>query len=390
MNDLYKFGSTVELIGALALWIVILVRAPTALRSRQQRMLLLAVIGLAGSITVYLDPVSALINQNLVFAQSCGLFMNIWGVLSSALILDFVLAATSRRRAGLVYGLTAVVSVVLIVLNATIAPHAGCVSSATVPVPWYSAFWWILVAAHLVATIPCAILCGRYGYSAGGDRSLRVGLLLLTAGFVSSSVFWGVLVFGYLLFKVKLLAALFPLNIGLTAWLMTFGAAVPLVLGVNRQLAELTAVRRLRPLWRVLVEQVPHVTLETPAMRAGRLTSLRLYRSVIEIRDAILVLRDYVNVHTVGDAREHVLASGVPADEVEATVTACWLEAAIRAKIGGAAPEPLPQVPAPFGGTDLGGEVDFLVVVARARTSALVTDFVAAQAWIPDKVKRQT
>jgi hypothetical protein len=390
MKELYSLGTTVELTGALALWAVILLRASTAFRSRQQRMLLLAVIGLAGSVTVYLDPVSALINRNLVFAQSCGLIMNIWGVLSSALILVFVLAATSRSRAGLVYGVTAVVSVVLVVLNATVAPHAGCVTSAAVPVPWYSAFWWILVSAHLVATIPCAILCGRYGYRASEDRSLRTGLLLLAAGFVSSSVFWGVLVFGYLLFKAKLLGVLFPLNIGMTAWLMTFGAAVPLVLGVNRRVAELIARRRLRPLWQVLVEQAPHVALDVPTTRTGLLTSLRLYRCVIEIRDAILVLRDYVTVHTVGDARDHVQANGVPPDEVEATVTACWLEAAIRAKIAGAAPEPISQVPAPLGGNDLRGEVDFLVVVARARRSALVTDFIAAQAQIPDKVRRQS
>lgn len=96
--SVYSFGTTVELLGALALWLVVFLRVPTALRSRQQRLLLLAVIGIAGSITFYLDPVTAALKRTFVFAQSCDLFMNVWGVLSAALILDFVLAATSQRK----------------------------------------------------------------------------------------------------------------------------------------------------------------------------------------------------------------------------------------------------------------------------------------------------
>ncbi|MGH3754586.1 MAG: hypothetical protein ACRDRP_18180 [Pseudonocardiaceae bacterium] len=96
--SVYEFGTTLELVGALALWSAVFLRAPAALRSHQQRMLLLAVLGIAGSITVYLDPVTAALEQTFIFAESCGLFMNVWGVLSAAFIVDFVLAATSQRR----------------------------------------------------------------------------------------------------------------------------------------------------------------------------------------------------------------------------------------------------------------------------------------------------
>src|SRR4051794_13814039 len=105
ISTVYELGTKVELVGALALWLALAARAPSARRSRQQRMLLYAVAGLAGSITIYLDPVTALLEKSFVFAHSCGLAMNVWGVLSAALILDFVLAAVSRRRALLVYGL---------------------------------------------------------------------------------------------------------------------------------------------------------------------------------------------------------------------------------------------------------------------------------------------
>ncbi|MGH7883443.1 MAG: MAB_1171c family putative transporter, partial [Candidatus Dormibacteraceae bacterium] len=130
--SVYNFGTSIELLGALFLWLAVFLRAPTALRSRQQRMLLFAVIGIAGSITAYLDPVTAILKRTFVFAQSCDLFLNVWGVLSSALILDFVLAATSQRRSWLIYSLMSATIVVLILLNATIAPYSGCVNTIQV------------------------------------------------------------------------------------------------------------------------------------------------------------------------------------------------------------------------------------------------------------------
>ncbi|GAA1926657.1 MAB_1171c family putative transporter [Streptantibioticus ferralitis] len=368
--SVYHLGSTVELSGALALWLAVFLRLPTARRSHQQRMLLLAVAGLAGSITVYLDPVTAAINRTFVFAQSCGLFMNVWGVFSSALILDFVLAAVSRRRPWLIYGSMAVTTVALITLNSTIAPHSGCVTSESVP--WYSLFWWILVAAHLTGTIPCLVMCVRYSRQAQRDRPLRVGLVLLAGGFLSSTVFWSV-VLAFLLARPAWLRALFPLNIGITAWLMTAGTSLPLLLMASRLIRHATALWRLSPLWRDLVGAVPHVALDRPRGRfretlgGPRSVYLRLYREVIEIRDAILILRDYVTPGTVARAREHVGLLGLPEHRIEPAVVACWLEEARRAKAAGAAPQPNPLDPTSFQGRDLQDEIGFLLEVRRAR-----------------------
>lgn len=376
--SVYHVGTQVELSGAVALWLVIFLRLPGAMRSRQQRMLLFAVIGLAGSITVYLDPVTALINKNLVFAQSCGLFMNAWGVFSAALILDFVLAATADRRPWTVYGLMAATIAALVALNFTIAPHSGCVTSRFVP--WYSPFWWLLIAAHLVAVIPCAVLCARYAYRASEDRILRAGLVLLAAGFISSAVFWTV-VLGFLLARPAWLGVLFPLNIGITGWLMTAGASLPLVLEAYRLAGNMAALWRLWPLWRDLVRAVPHVALIPPGARVRdlfggpRTTYLRLYRRVIEIRDAMLILADHVDVQMVDRARVHVAAHHLPEDEVEPAVTACWLGEACRAR---AADEPARRGPHPSTareGDDLPEEIAFLLGVARARRTAVVSSF---------------
>ncbi|MET7765713.1 MAB_1171c family putative transporter [Streptomyces sp. NPDC005393] len=367
---LYGLGSRVELLGALAMWLVIFLRLPTARHSRQQQMLLIAVMGVAGSITVYLDPVTAALNRTFTFAQSCGLFMNEWGVLGSALILDFVLAAVSRRRPWLIYGSMIVTMATLLVLNFTTAPHAGCVTS--ISVPWYSPFWWILIAAHLVGTIPCVVLCVRYARQAKGDRSLRVGLLLFAAGFTSSSVFWSV-VLAFLLYRPAWLGALFPLNIGVTAWLMTAGAALPLVLRVHQMARNIIALWRLRLLWSELTEAVPHVTLNRPrpvireVLGSPHSIYLRLYRRVIEIRDALLILQDYVTPETVDVARRHVTAQALPEKQIEPTITACWLEIARQAKAKGASPQPNPLASKHPSGHGLRSETDFLLDVVRAR-----------------------
>ncbi|WP_329127252.1 hypothetical protein OG727_07080 [Streptomyces caniferus] len=378
IHSLVELGTRVELTGALALWLVIALRLPTARRSRQQKMLLLSVIGLAGSITVYLDPVTAALNHTFRFAGSCGLFMNGWGVLSSALILDFVLAAMSRRRPWLVYGPMVLTIAALIALNYTIAPDAGCVTSQAVP--WYSPFWWLLIAAHLIGTIPCAVLCVRYGRRAGDDRPVRTGLLLLAAGFTSSATFWCV-VLAFLLARPAWLGALFPLNIGVTAWLMTAGVCLPLVLTVRRAARDMSALWRLRPLWREVTEAVPHVTLDKPVPRVRavlgrpRTIRLRLYRQVIEIRDALLVLQDYVTSEAMEAARHHIGAQHLSGEQIEPAVTACWLCTALDARQAAATPRPNQLAPGGPAHDGLRSEADFLLAVLRARALPAVRSF---------------
>ncbi|MFI1259689.1 MULTISPECIES: MAB_1171c family putative transporter [Streptomyces] len=395
MRALNELGSNAELLGALALWVVILLRLPSARRSRQQKMLLIAVVGIAGSITVYLDPVTAALNQTFTFAQSCGLFMNTWGVLSSALILDFVLAAMSRRRPWLVYGPMVVTIAALIALNYTVAPHAGCVTSEVVP--WYSPFWWLLVAAHLIGTVPCAVLCVRYGRRAHDDRPLRTGLLLLAAGFTSSSLFWCV-VLGFLLARPAWLGALFPLNIAVTAWLMTAGVCLPLALAARHTARDMLALWRLHPLWRDLTEAVPHVTLDKPLGRfravlgGPRAIHLRLYRQVIEVRDVLLVLQDYVTPEATEAARRHVASGNLPDEQIEPAITACWLRVALQAEQSTATPQPNQLAPGTPTHDGLRSETEFLLAVRRARTLPTVRSFTylpeASRPATPDRDDR--
>jgi hypothetical protein len=375
LQSLHELGMNVCLYGVIALWVALALRTPGARRSRPQRRLLIAAAGLAGSITVYLDPVTALLNRTYLFGASCGITVNIWGVLSSAFILDFVLAAVARRSPWLIYGTSVLVSGVLLALNTGPVPQAGCVTS--IAVPWYSPFWWLLSLAHVVAVGPCAVLCARYA-SQATSRSLRVGLWLLAAGFISSTVFWSLVVLGYLTTRWAWLGAFFPLNIGITAWLMSIGVALPLVVRAQRWWRNQRALGRLAPLWRDLVAAAPHVRLPKSRSRHWSI-DLRLYRRIIEIRDALLILRDYVGQDTVDAARAHVQAADLPAGaDVEALATACWLAVAERAKAGGVPPRPAGRTPTEEPaepGDEWTNEFAFLDELTQARRAPIVADF---------------
>ncbi|MFC5288318.1 MAB_1171c family putative transporter [Actinokineospora guangxiensis] len=368
--DLRDFGTAVVTSGCVALWLSILIRVPAARHSQPQRRLLIAVIGIAGSVTAYLNPITALLNRGTVLGHSCGIVMNVWGVIASAFVLDFVLAALGRRRPVPVYAGAVGVSVGLFLLD-TGAGAAGCVTS--IAVPWYSPFWWLLSIAHVVAVLPCAVLCARYARRAE-TRPLRLGLGLLAAGFTSSTFFWSFVIIAYLFTGDPWLGAFFPLNIGITTWLMVAGVLVPVVARGVRAVGEARDLKALEPLWTETTTAVPHVRLPASAV-PRRSLDFRLYRRVIEIRDALMVLRDHIDPAEISAARARAEAAADPAER-EALAVAYWLSAAIAARGAGGGPVEPPRQPAapPAGDADWAGEIAFLRAVARLRESELAGD----------------
>ncbi|GAA3839632.1 MAB_1171c family putative transporter [Amycolatopsis tucumanensis] len=362
MNPAVLQSASTDLLvaGTTLLWVALLIRAPAARRSPPRRRMLIAIASLATSITVALDPVTGLVNRALRLGDTCGIVVNVWGVVSSALILDFVLAAASRRRPLLVYGAAALVSAALLLLN-TGATAAACVTQADAP--WFDLFWLLLCLAHVLGTGPAAVLCARYGRRAT-TRPLRAGLYVLATGFASSTVFWGLVAPAYLVTRSPWVAATFPLNVAVTAWVMALGTALPQLLRLHRSVHDRRTLRRLEPLWRRLVAAVPQVHLP----ENGRWASdLRLYRRVIEIRDAVLVLRDYVAPATLAAARAHAGS--------EALATACWLPLAEAAKRRGAHPRTAPPPGEDCSGDEWADEVGFALTLAEHQDSALVRSF---------------
>ena len=160
------------------------------------------------------------------------------------------------------------------------------------------------------------------------------------------------------------------------------GVAMP-VLGPRWD--RLVAYRQLRQLWLSLGQVQPNVVLERPwwaifdAWNPLR-SDFRLYRRVIEIRDGALALRPYLDPQIATAAQRLAQAAGQQPPQLDATVAAAQLKAAIEDKRQGRPPhqaQPAHQL-TDRAGRDLDSELRILVPIAQAfATSDIVRTAVA-------------
>ena len=148
------------------------------------------------------------------------------------------------------------------------------------------------------------------------------------------------------------------------------GVAMP-VLGPRWD--RLVAYRQLRHLWLSLGEVLPGVVLERPwrsifdAWNPLR-SDFRLYRRVIEIRDGALALRPYLDPQVATAAQRLGQAAGQQSPQLDATVAAAQLAAAIEDKRQGRPSieaQPAHQL-TDRAGRDLDSELRILVPIAQA------------------------
>jgi hypothetical protein len=137
-------------------------------------------------------------------------------------------------------------------------------------------------------------------------------------------------------------------------------------------------LRELEPLWTDVHDKFPQITL--PEQEDARWNlGLRLYRRVIEIRDALLLLDPYMSPDVAAAAEDAATARGLQGDDLRATVEAAEIAAAIRT-CDGNAPAVAPsaeQRPQPDE-SDVSRQVAWLAKVSRAYASPLVQEMVSA------------
>ncbi|MGW0363921.1 MAB_1171c family putative transporter [Streptomyces sp. NPDC002990] len=388
-TDLMAFGNWLAVPSVVCLWIAVLLRAPGALRSPQQRGLWLAVATAAAAMTLNLPAVVAYAMRDPGHSHTVGLVRNLIGVLSAGAVIYFVAAATRGRRLQLAAWIATAGWLITLVALDVAAPEHGTHTMPPVgePVPSL-AYWLVLISAHVLANIICVSLCWRYSRRTE-SRGLAAGLRLFGLGTALAGVFW----FAYLLkalFDSTWAMPALPLLMNLHGFLRAAAILVPTLFTFRRTAADIATAWRLWPLWRDLVHAVPHVALNKP--RAGRFLellwppvprNLLVYRKVIETRDAILILGEYVAPGVPERARSHVAGSGVPEQRRTAAALACVLKEARQAKLAGRAGQPgeaaALELPAAMqtsaDGGDLADEARFLVDVAHAYASPATTAF---------------
>ncbi|MFD7162488.1 MAB_1171c family putative transporter [Streptomyces violascens] len=354
-SEVTDIGKTVEAVSVLCMWPVVVLRARAALRCTRQRGIWLAVATAAAATTLNLPPVTRLVEHVTGPTHLTALAMNLCGVLSAAAVVDFTTVATGGRRRPQLHVAFGLLLVLLVALDLTAPHHVRHTSLGAGPATPSMAYWLVIIATHLTANLVCARVCLRYS-GCGSNRALRTSLRLFGLGTACAGLFWCAYL-ADLLLSPAWVPPLLPYLMGLHGLLRAAALAVPAVVLLHGAGAELLTFHRLWPLWRDLVEAVPTVTLSErrpwlmELLRPRGPRHFAVYRTIVEIRDAILVLRDYVQPER---------------PVTDPAAMARLLRDARRNKLDGKHPRTPDVNVAEAGGEDIAAETAYLVQVARA------------------------
>ncbi|ASQ94491.1 MAB_1171c family putative transporter [Streptomyces sp. 11-1-2] len=122
------------------------------------------------------------------------------------------------------------------------------------------------------------------------------------------------------------------------------------------------AYRQLAPLHAQVTSHAPDVVLDPGDVDIRT----RLYRLVVEIRDAQWRLRTWMTLAVAEEAQQQAVAAGLRDEELAATVEAAQLAAAMQAKDQGIRPAEYPSSPLAAEPQDLAAEIAFQRKVAAA------------------------
>ncbi|MGW3462109.1 MAB_1171c family putative transporter [Streptomyces olivaceoviridis] len=356
-----ELAARVGLVGVFALWFALVWRARPALRHSQQRGLWLTVLATTIAITLFQPGIVGPLTSAGLDVHTVSLARNLIGVLSAGLVLLFVVDSSGppRLRRFAAVGMTAAL-VSLLVLGLM---HLGTgTASAQGPASAASAYWLILIAAHLAGDAAAVVVCWRYSLRTT-ERDLVWSLRLFAAGSVLALAFWS----GYLWHLYDRVPRLLPyltMIMSVHGFLRAASLLVPTASALVRSAGALRTIWRLWPLWRDLVTAVPHVALARP--RRSRLQevlwprlppALQAHRQTIETYDALLTLQQYVRPDAYENAYQYARRAGVRDDRLASAALAGAVDQARRAVLAGvppADPRPLPGVTQGSPGTLLG------------------------------------
>jgi hypothetical protein len=356
----------------VVVWGTVLVRLPTLWRDAQQRAVWATLCTFALAKTVATPGVNALLSDLVPQPQT---IPHLLGVAAAYFLLRFISLITDYdagrpRAARYQLALAGSVAVLLIILMSA-TPGGIKISAAeqtgTATAPAAAAYW-VVLNGYLGTIVGIAtVLFWRIGRSASG--LLRNGLRAITIGTfmialyaalkVGLFVAWG--------FGVTVsVDAVEPVANGLRSIgtiLSVVGAAVPAGGKLRSIVRAYRSLWALRPLWRVMRRTFPDVILFSRRRALVELAGvddvqLRLYRRVIEIRDGMLTLRDYLPAGALSQARVFV-------GESPALIEACGIALALRRHRSGVAPAEGGDRWADVGG-ELADEVAWLGAVSAA------------------------
>ena len=349
-----ELATQVGLGSVFTMWFALLWRARPALRQPHQRGLWLTVLAATIAITLFQPVIVEWLTNAGLELRTVALARNVIGVLSAGLVLLFMVDSTRTRhlRLCVMVGLPASMGSLLILGLLQVDQSGEGTASVQGPADAASAYWLILIVAHLVGDAVALVVCWLYSLRTG-DRDLVWSLRLFAMGSVLAVVFWC----GYLWHLYGGSPGMLPylsLIMGVHGFIRAASLLVPTATAVVRSWTALRTTWLLWPLWRDLVKAVPQVALARPqrtrlqeVLRPRSPLALQAHRQTIETYDAFLDLQQYVQPGAYEEAHRHARRAGVRDDRLAAAAVAGVLGQARRAKLVGAppsAPCPLPGV----------------------------------------------
>lgn len=384
-----------EIAVLIMLWTVTIWRVPSAVRTVKQRALWTAFAALTLSMTLRLPGVMRGLDDWAGVNNLSTLVKHWLGVIAAGAVVEFVVAIarpeTGRRlRARHYAALTAMTA--MAVLFAFFVPRTHEVTDffeANAGHGWATVYYLVFVVYLGIAMATATWLFWGSARHASA-RWLRIGVRLMGIG-TAVGVLYTLVRSGYMTSRLLGLTdstsdiavdnatdALKYMAIGS----ILVGSSIPAFGVAWRTVQDGRHHRQLQPLWQDLTAVTPDIVLKTGLLRSPR---LRLYRRVIEIRDAALALDAY----TDGDVRERAQAAARQAGFDPATspaAEALWMRAAREGKARGALPVANAQEP----GTDGIDDLDFAKEVERLLQLARIYHSPVADAFLTTTTQETT
>ncbi|SDZ23616.1 hypothetical protein SAMN05421504_11119 [Amycolatopsis xylanica] len=327
----------------VVVWCVLILRTPAMLRDARQRPLWFVLAAFALGSVVIQSSVGATINRLSGDPQLNNLVQGLWGILVTAIMLEFVLRLANPAPEG--RSRTARIAWAAVTACAMTAAYALCEPegrfnpkpSGDIPFTAYALFSAIYLVGSVVLmtwTLWCHLALVK-------ARTLVAGLAMIALGNAAQIPFVAIRTLQRVTTEV-------PPGWGRAAFILSsvWFIAVPLGCVVAAlepvRVAMVYWCRRTRvyPLWRRLREATPELATDPPPswLRdavATRHQWERLHRRVVEIRDSIGFLHDaWASPELLERARRH--AETEAAGDREQITLACWLAATERLSVTGA------------------------------------------------------
>ncbi|MCY0931604.1 hypothetical protein OTB20_36560 [Streptomyces sp. H27-H1] len=371
------------------LWAVTLWRAPSAVRTVKQRALWTAFAALTLSMTLRLPGVMRTLDDGAGVNNLSTLIKHCLGMIAAGAVVDFVVAIarpeTGRRlRARHYAALTAMTAMTVLFAFFVPRPHEMTDFFEETAGNGWATVYYLLFVVYLGIAMATATWLFWGSARHASALWLRTGVRLMGIG-TAVGVLYTLMRAGYIASRLAGLTdatsdiAVDNVTDALKYLAIAFiliGSSIPAFGVAWRTVQDGRHYRQLQPLWQDLTKVTPDIVLKTGLLRSPR---LRLYRRVIEIRDAALTLDAY----TAGEVRERAHAAALQAGFDPATspaAEALWMRATREGKARGVLPVRGTQEPAAVGidELDFTTEVHRLIQLARIYHSAVADDFLTA------------